>query len=749
MRITAVALVLILVTLPAAAQLDARSFEIRWDWQQPTEVGRHTTLLATFDDGQVRAEHARDMAEGATYRGEASEAGRRGGAFDLIREASVAHFRGNANLNARQATVELWVRSAPETNIWADAEEHWIFNAVGYTTHGRPTYALFIRPEDNALVLMQADWWERNRKNYDLSEALIYHPGELDPDVWHHIVASWHAPTGRLWLAVNGEGVTATKHESFPEDAFTTLWLGSSGSSSEAYHPLGGSIDDLRCSDVTAQALGQAATHAAVDLELLADAEEALRAWFGFLEEVQEGGHWANCYTWPTLLPSPTGARDWIRPRGYVSNDKGHVGPTAGRMIYGAQVLEESWWLSVAREMAEAYLAAQMPQGCWSEAYFAGPDGLLRTTTYLTPVEGGKVKLQDQNHVDPMYLLVYMHRLTGDQRYLDAALDAGEFLFNAQNPNGSWSHSWDLDEEVGMQPGGNPRGGELNDLAVADGMDAMLLMYHLTEEQKYLDAFVACADWLLEAQLGPPTYGWAMSYNEDNEPIWARAWEPAAVALSGASTALRSLDDAYWVTGDPKYIEAPRKYFKWLHEAQVDGKYYTWYDAETGKPIVADHRRIYDVTDPGEMEQFRRESVRLSYAKPRGYSPGVRIQQIDAMLEADEPPAWAPQPDLAELSEGMPELAEHVRGVIERQNEDGVWVASRGQGEVRASGPVVWINGSNRVGALLQYVENARMLLGELPLEYRGKPPLEKRGDALIKCAWPYDDWYDTPLREQ
>jgi PelA/Pel-15E family pectate lyase len=485
-----------------------------------------------------------------------------------------------------------------------------------------------------------------------------------------------------------------------------------------------------------------------VDLDLLTDAEESLRAWFGFLDRVQEGGHWANCYTWPTLLPSPTGAREWIRPRGYISNDKGHVGPTACRMIYGAQVLEESWWLNVARGMADAYVAAQMPQGCWGMAYYADPGGLLRTTEYLTPVEGGKVKLQDQNQTDPMYLLVYMHRLTGDQRYYDAAIRAGEFLLRAQNPNGSWSHSYDLDREVGVQQNGDLRGGELNDLAVADGMDAMLLMYHLTDEQKYLDAFVECADWLLEAQLGPPTYGWALSYDEDNQPIWARPWEPPAVALGGASTALRSLDDAYWVTGNPKYVEAPRKYFKWVHTAQVDGKYYAWYDPQTGKPIVADHRTMYDVTDPEEMAQFRESSVRLSYAKPRGYNPGVRIQQIDAMLESDQPPAWAPEPNLAQIAQELPSQAEHIRGVIDRQNERGAWVASRGQGELRASGPVVWVNKPSRVGSLLQYVENACMLLGELPAQYRGQPPIGMRDDSLLKNAYPHDDWYHTPLRD-
>ncbi|MGC9319533.1 MAG: hypothetical protein ACP5KN_15995 [Armatimonadota bacterium] len=744
----AVPIALIMGHLPAAAQLSPELFTVGHDWTQPAAVTRHTSLLATFDGRELAAEHARGMALGDTYHGRLIDDGRWGGALELTERASVAHFRGDANINPRQGTIELWVRSAPGTNIWGDGEEHWLFDGVAFTTRGRPTIGLFKRPEDDALVLFQADWWQRNRKEYDLDDALVYDAGELDPQAWHHLLASWHAPTGRLWLAVDGRGVTATKAEPFPEEPFTTLWLGSSGSSTESFYPLGGLIDHLRVSDVPATGLERSAEpHEAVDLKLLAAAEDSLRRWFDFLERVQAGGHWANCYTWPTLLPSPTGAREWIRPTGYISNDKGHVGPAACRMIYGSQILEDPWYLHVARRMADAYVDAQMPQGCWGMAYYARPEGLLRVTEYLTPIEGGKVKLQDQNQVHPLYLLVYMHRLTGDQRYYDAAIRAGQFLRQAQNPNGSWSHYYDLDAKQGVQVSGAVGGGELNDLAVNDGMDAMLLMYHLTDEQEYLDAFVRCAEWLLEAQLGPPTYGWAMQYDAQNQPVWARPFEPPSTALGGGAVALRALTQAYHVTGERRYVEAPRRYFEWLQTAAVDGQYYSWYDHRTGEPIVADHRRIYRITDEDEMREMLAGSVRLSYTKPRSYDPGAYLEQIDETLQSEWPPAWAPAPDLAQIARELPALAEHVRGVIESQNEAGVGVA-RGQGELRAAGSVVWTNKSRRVGSLLQYVEHARMLLGELPAEYRGRPPIDLwAGDALLRCAYPVDDWYQTPLR--
>jgi len=53
----------------------------------------------------------------------------------------------------------------------------------------------------------------------------------------------------------------------------------------------------------------------------------------------------------------------------------------------------------------------------------------------------------------------------------------------------------------------------------------------------------------------------------------------------------------------------------------------------------------------------------------------------------------------------------------------------------------VWIM-QRHVRRLLEYVEDARILLGELPNEHRGRYD-------LLSCAWPGRDRYDTPLRKK
>ncbi|MBT3382028.1 MAG: hypothetical protein HN742_26125 [Lentisphaerae bacterium] len=708
----------------------AEPFRVPYDWRTRAEADRHTSLLATLDSEESSdADFGWGDETGVLYRGAPGVGGKWGKAVQLTKTASVAHFRAGPNVNSRHGSIELWVRSALGTDIWGDGKEHWFLAAEGHSPTDRPMLRLHKR-KDGALVL---DHCGNRRARPD--QELIYTPGKLEASAWHHVLVSWDSQTGEHWLAVDGKGVTGTLAGPIPRTSFFVLWLGSSGSDRQSFAPLGGWIDHVRVSDITVIERGEQATraHAAVDLGLLAKAELALRRWYRFMERVQTGG-WANCYTWPTLLPSPTGSRDFIWPREFVSNDKGHVGPAACWLVYGSEVLREPWYLRMGERMGDAYCAAQMASGSWYHSYFSRPGGFVVADAYAS-----KVKLQDQNQTHPIYLLLYLNRLTGEERYLAAAMKAGEFYLKAQNPNGSWSHSFDLKKGIGVTHGGQPQGGEINDLACNDGMTTMLLMWHFTQGRKYLDAFVRCADWFVAARLGPPTYGWAEQYDKDNNPVWARAHEPPAMCVgSGASRAYSALRQAYWVTGDKAYLEAVKPFFEWMVSASDDGKHYYWYDHKTGRPIVADGRRIFACDDPEQMAQFRKVSVKTTYAEKRSYNAESRLQRVEQALRSPPPPSGVPRDQAAMLRE-IALLAKTIPAEIAAQNAEGVWVR-RGQGELRASGPVVWIR-QPTVRRILRYVEIARILIGELPNTFRGD-------GELIWCAYPRDDWYKTPLRE-
>ncbi len=51
-------------------------------------------------------------------------------------------------------------------------------------------------------------------------------------------------------------------------------------------------------------------------------------------------------------------------------------------------------------------------------------------------------------------LLCYLHRVTGEEQWLDAAKRAADSLVKAQNPNASWPHHWMLEAQVGVSARG-------------------------------------------------------------------------------------------------------------------------------------------------------------------------------------------------------------------------------------------------------------------------------------------------------
>jgi len=412
-----------------------------------------------------------------------------------------------------------------------------------------------------------------------------------------------------------------------------------------------------------------------------------------------------------------------------VSNDKSTSTATAGaRFLFAYEVLGDPAYLFVARQTGEFYLQAQDRRGFWHHGY---------TVSIHGPRPSGSsekhIKLQDSVQTHPLFFLAYLHRLTEDERYLAAAKKSGEFILHAQNPNGSWSHHFNMVKDIGETHTGLPQGGELNDLAMNDCMDSMLLMHHLTKDAKYVESLLRAGDWLVRSQQRGPTYAWADQYDRDDNPVWAREFEPPGVSLRGSALACRGLLLMYDITADAKYLAPVEKYAEWLKSVRARDKCtYAFYDHNTGRPIAAHKKKIHFIDDAGQLDEIRRLALHQAYFAKGDSKPDRWVTHLDLRKESG-PVQRRPPVTVDSLATYSRTTAESVRKILAAQTPEGVWLYPPVAGNLRTSGPVFCVR-EYGVRTLLRYVEGARTALGELPCAYRGS-------GALLEGAYPKDDW--------
>jgi len=70
----------------------------------------------------------------------------------------------------------------------------------------------------------------------------------------------------------------------------------------------------------------------------------------------------------------------------------------------------------------------------------------------------------------------------------------------------------------------------LNDNVCVHVTHALRDAYQTYKDTKYLDALKKLGDFLLLAQMPEPQPAWAQQYNYQMQPIWARRFEPPAIA---------------------------------------------------------------------------------------------------------------------------------------------------------------------------------------------------------------------------
>lgn len=717
--------------------------ELTEEFSMPVRRDRHTTFLARFDsDDSNDAEYARTRPEANGKGAESDVEGKYGKGVEIAAVGSQVNFYGQGNCRGDRGTVQFWFRSKPGTDIWSDGREHWLFAARA--TGGDMGV---LKDASNLLVVR----WQASGKGWRSVSVPVE---DVAPEDWHQIVFSWDSDAGSLWLGLDGHmrGVTGGGPLSIGD--FYLLFLGASSDGHLVGETAGGTFDELKIVDLSLPELLRIDDGASsLSEEQAIRVQDAVRRNLDFIASLQRNGAWPEpLYSWPTMLHAGSSFRSGFHIRSTVNVTHGGLRgtPGAGEMfLYAYQVLGDARYLEVAKETGRWLLAAQLPEGHWVNAY---SQALLEK-----PVPDGTAyaMLQDGHQSQAALFLAQLYMVTRQDKYLIGFRKSADFLMNAQNPNGSWSHHYNMAKARGETAGREPYGGEFNDECMQDQMNVMLAAYHLTGERKYLDALVRAGDWILDAQLGPPTCGWADQYDEENRPAWARSFEPPGLSRCACQYAMKLLFFMHHLTGDTRYIRSIDRCLGWVKTAMVryrvqgEGKeiFHFNYDHETGRPIAARQRTIYFLDDPADRGKLLGDP----YINPKGfsddefpwwrfeYASGPFHEEYQERLErakAGEIGRAAPYTK-EELKEQAIARYRDVEPWLSSQEEPGVWPDMTGR-----TGGIGWTFGlvDNRVFRMLQLIEISKILSEELDRRIWNMPSLIGMG----RYGTAYKNWMDV-----
>ncbi|MEW6355146.1 MAG: hypothetical protein AB1696_02375 [Planctomycetota bacterium] len=707
-----------LIVLVAVVWAEESHLKGDW-WQQPAVQTRHTIFVATFDRADSNdADFARGMPLAGGFGMTAGVPGRHGKATRIAEKGGHLHYRGGNNFNPHRGTLRMFVKG----NVWRDETPHWLFDARGEDRIGilRDKAAL-------SLVFCPDLRTEPPIAKLDLPIK------DVTPDEWHCIVASWDRAAGIGAIALDGR--CATGPMKFPDrhsPVFIFYVGGGFGARVDGMNLPGLEIDDLVIYDLPLAVLqADIKPLPKEDEALLIKTEDNARKCLNFIADLQRWGGWQTLYTWPTLIGSAAQGRECVDFPEAVGNDKSHASPhIASRFLYAYEVMGDYRFFEIALKTADLLLAAQDPRGFWVHGY-------RMTVSGIKPAADERhVKLQDSVQSHPIFFLSYLHRLTGDERYMTALKKAGEFYLKAQNPNGSWSHHWDAKDGIGKTARNQPQGGEINDLCTNDAIDVMVLMYHITGERKYIESVKRAGDWFIAAQIKGATRGWAEQYDKDNNPAEARHFEPPACSQSATRLAAQGLVEVYRLSKDDRYLQPIRDCIAWMEKAFPNGEMWCYHDLSDNRPIACWERKNYHMDDEKEAAWVRQQPIGTWQLKPSSTVPAMK-----RILERAEPPKdLAPMLTAQSAADRLKAFRSGAEQAMATQNEAGVWVSpvvSDFMGSIGAG----FGTASPRVLAMLRYIEAARTALGELPPAYRGD-------GNLLRMAYPKGDWYDVKWDE-
>jgi len=749
---------------------------------RPLDRDRHTTLLAHFDaEDRSDADFARVHREEMGHHSDPSGPGKFGGGVAVSGTDGFLMYSGLDNYGRWTGTAEFWVRSNAAESVWADGLGHWLL--VLYPERGeydlrygmQPHFLSLYKAPDNQLVFKL---YQGGIPRYaagailgqaDTGKSLALPTAHLDPAAWHHVACSWDLhPPGRLWLLLDGQGLTAELNRPAeapgPNPGNFILLGGFSGLPGDNVRTSECRFDDFRIQDETVERrLAEPAppprTVYPVEEARLLEMEDAARATLDFLLQLQFQGGLLPQYTWPALTPSGWG--DIGRGVDMWFSGSARLGEALARAwrIWG-----DDRYLDGAMEAAKMFCQTQFPEGAWSYAYTYSRGQML--------AKSRSVYIAQAMQSNQIRFLCLMWRLVGDPSYEQAIRKAGDWHVSIQFPSGAWG--WEAYPLDHRGPYGHPA---LNDAVTPQAMWDLFVIWCATGDAKYLQPLAAGGQWIIDAQSGPPLYGWADQYDEHNQFIWMRNFEPPAVSMQAVQSAAMGLLLMYDLTGEEKYLEPLRKVLTWMETVPEGQRGWLWYahrdySAEenqvvvrtadhpegirqgvpirAGEPVVAYYNEMLPVTHEKAIQEI---IPRLDSHYGTKYPwPETFLRNALAVREHGPvfPGRFGTRPR-AQFAETAPTAADFAAQFNARQGTDAAAkLAAFARGEPgdlvsihrdygRCFNPEVALN---YVEALLDAIEAGRVALGDHPPEWI--PRYARIGTWVYMD--PPRDYFETPL---
>jgi PelA/Pel-15E family pectate lyase len=357
----------------------------------------------------------------------------------------------------------------------------------------------------------------------------------------------------------------------------------------------------------------------------------------------------------------------------------------------------EKYLLEAALAAGECLLEGQYKSGGWNASIEFAPDQRVR---HDYRVDTDK-KRRPRNHTSfdddkTQSALRFLMRLDQalqfeNERIHEATKYALEGVLKAQFPNGGWAQVYDGPSDAGQRadlqasyPDDWPRkypGGDywvfytLNDNALADTIEMLLMAERIYREPRYRDAALRGGQFLIHAQMPEPQPAWAQQYNFDMHPVWARKFEPPAISGGESQGVISVLMRLFDETGDRKFLEPIPRALAYLRKSQLpDGRLARFYELKTNRPLyfTKTYELVYDDSD-----------LPTHY----GFQVGSKVEQLSRQYEQL---SKLPAQDLARRRDRKPEVREvtksledQVRQVIAALDDRGAWVE---EGKLRFHG---------------------------------------------------------------